>query len=74
MTIYYLYIKTHNITGLKYLGQTSKQDPHTYRGSGTDWKEHLNQFGHTVSTEILTECSSKDELNTLVDTTLPIIE
>jgi len=29
MTIYYLMVKTHNITGLKYLCQTSKQDPYT---------------------------------------------
>jgi hypothetical protein len=65
MTIYYLYIKTHNKTGLKYLGHTSKQDPYTYCGSGKDWKTHLNQFGYTVNTEILAECSSKEELNTL---------
>jgi len=65
MTIYYLYIKTHNITGLKYLGQTSKQDPFLYNGSGKDWKAHLTKFGDSVSTEILAECSSKKELNTL---------
>jgi hypothetical protein len=65
MIIYYLYVKTHNITGLKYLGQTSKQNPYTYCGSGKDWRVHLNQFGYTVSTEILAECSSKEELNTL---------
>jgi hypothetical protein len=41
MTIYYLYVKTHNITGLKYLGYTSRKNPHKYTGSGTRW---LNQY------------------------------
>lgn len=63
MTIYYLMIKTHNITGLKYLCQTSKQDPFTYCGSGKDWRIHLNKFGYTVRTEILAKCFSKEELN-----------
>ena len=52
MTIYYLYLKTHNITGLKYLGQT-KQDPFIYKGSGKEWRAHLKLFGNLVSTEIL---------------------
>ena len=63
MTIYYLMVKTHNITGLKYLCQTSKQDPYSYSGSGVDWKIHLNKFGYHVSTEILAECHTKEELN-----------
>lgn len=63
MTIYYLMVKTHNITGLKYLCQTSKQDPYSYSGSGVDWKIHLNKFGYHVSTEILAECHTKKELN-----------
>ena len=63
MTIYYLYIKTHNKTGLKYLGQTSTNNPYTYNGSGLDWKGHIKQFGNDISTEILAECKSKSELN-----------
>jgi hypothetical protein len=62
MTIYYLYIKTHKITGLKYLGQTSKQDPHMYLGSGIDWKIHLKNHGKDHTTEIIRECLSKQEL------------
>jgi hypothetical protein len=54
-------IKTHNITGLKYLCQT-KQNPFTYNGSGTDWKPHLKQYGTTHSTEILFESQSKEEV------------
>jgi hypothetical protein len=62
MTIYYLYIKTHNITGLKYLGYTKRKDPYTYQGSGKHWINHINKHGYDVTTEILKECSTKDEI------------
>lgn len=62
MTIYYLMVKTHNITGLKYLCQTKRQDPIKYLGSGTRWRNHLRKHGKEISTEILLECGSKDEL------------
>lgn len=61
MTIY-LYIKTHKITGLKYLGQT-KNNPYRYNGSGTDWKLHLEKYGDEHYTDILMECQSKEELS-----------
>lgn len=61
MTIY-LYVKTHNKTGLKYLGQTSSKDPHKYPGSGVYWKLHLEKHGYDYSTEILKECKSKKEV------------
>jgi hypothetical protein len=60
MTIY-LYVKTHNKTGLKYLGKTESKDPHKYSGSGTYWKLHLKKHGKDYSTEIIKECKSKDE-------------
>lgn len=60
--IIYLYVKTHNKTGLKYLGKTSNQNPHNYSGSGKIWLEHLKQHGIDFSTEILKECSSNKEL------------
>lgn len=52
-----LYVKTHNKTGLKYLGKTTR-DPHKYPGSGLHWKRHLKKHGNDVKTEILyqTEC------------------
>lgn len=53
-------MKTHNQTGLKYLGQT-RQDPYTYRGSGIRWVNHIKKHGNDVSTEILKICSSYDE-------------
>ena len=65
MTIYYLMVKTHKITGLKYLCQTTKKDPITYPGSGTYWWRHLNKHGRDLDTIILHECSSKEELKRL---------
>lgn len=62
MTIYTLYVKTHKITGLKYLGQTSQKDPHKYPGSGKYWISHLNKHGYDYTTEVLHECQSKEEL------------
>ncbi len=60
MTIY-LYIKTHNTTGLKYLGKTSK-DPYSYIGSGKYWLRHLQKYGADISTEILLETNDPNEL------------
>lgn len=64
MTIYYLMIKTHKKTGLKYLCQTT-QDPFKYKGSGTEWKKHLKKHGTEHHTEILHECGDKKELRLL---------
>ena len=58
----YLYIKTHNKTGLKYLGKTICTNPHKYPGSGVYWKHHLNLHGYDYSTEIIKECQSKEEI------------
>lgn len=60
--IIYLYVKTHKITGLKYLGQTSSKDPYKYKGSGVYWNLHLKKHGNEVDTTILAECNSKEEL------------
>jgi len=59
MTIY-LYVKTHNETGLKYLGKTTK-DPFKYNGSGTIWKNHIKKHGNYVTTEVIFETSDKNE-------------
>lgn len=48
----YLYIKTHNKTGLKYFGKTV-QDPTIYEGSGRYWKMHIATHGYDVTTELL---------------------
>jgi hypothetical protein len=60
MTIY-LCVKTHSITGLKYLCQT-KQDPYRYQGSGVYWKSHLKKHGSKHTTSILKECHTKEEI------------
>lgn len=61
MTIY-LYKKTHNKTGLKYLGKTSRKDPHKYKGSGNYWIPHIKKHGYNVTTEVLRACSTNEEL------------
>jgi hypothetical protein len=58
----YLYVKTHNTTGLKYLGKTTKKDPHKYPGSGTVWRRHLDKHGYDYSTEILLETDDKSKI------------
>lgn len=60
MTIY-LYLKQHRITGLKYLGMTTKQDPYKYKGSGKLWKRHINKHGYDVDTSILLKTESYAE-------------
>ena len=56
----YLYVKTHNITGLKYFGKTTG-DPFKYRGSGKYWIDHLKIHGNDVSTEIVGLFEDRDE-------------
>lgn len=59
--MYYLYVKTHNKTGLKYLGKTV-QDPFKYKGSGKYWLNHIKKHGNDVSTEILGQFNTNEEL------------
>ena len=60
--VIYLYIKTHNKTGLKYLGKTARKDPYSYSGSGIDWIAHLEKHGYDFTTTILQECSNNEEV------------
>ena len=46
----YLYVKQHNVTGLKYFGKTVQSDPVKYKGSGKVWTRHLKKHGDNVST------------------------
>jgi len=55
-----LYIKTHNVTGLKYFGKTTG-NPFEYRGSGIYWTAHLKKHGNDITTEILGYYTDKDE-------------
>lgn len=56
-----LYVKTHNKTGLRYLGKT-EQDPFKYRGSGVYWKSHIAKHGYDVSTEVVFQSDCIDEI------------
>jgi hypothetical protein len=60
MTIY-LYVKTHQKTGLKYLGKTSREDYNEYTGSGLIWKRHLKKHGKDYTTEILLKTETIEE-------------
>ena len=60
----YLYLKTHNKTGLSYLGKT-KNDPYKYKGSGTYWKRHLEKHGNDVSTIVLESCENLERFGKL---------
>jgi hypothetical protein len=56
----YLYIKTHNVTGLKYFGKTTG-DPYRYYGSGRYWISHLKKHGYNVSTDVIGLFYNKEE-------------
>jgi hypothetical protein len=60
---YYLMVKTHNHTGLKYLCFHHGTDTScfTYKGSGKYWLNHLRKHGNQIHTEIL-EKSEKQEV------------
>ena len=58
----YLYLKTHCITGKKYIGQTVR-NPYKYKGSGVLWNEHLMEFGNFVDTVILYESTDMNEFS-----------
>lgn len=55
-----LLIKTHNVTGLKYLCKCTTDGYLTYTGSGTRWLNHLKVHGKNLSTQILFECDDKE--------------
>lgn len=56
----YLYVKTHNITGLKYFGKTI-QDPFKYKGSGKYWQRHIQKYGYDVNTHIIGYYTDENE-------------
>lgn len=58
----YLYVKTHNKTGLKYLGYTSKENIYEYMGSGKRWIRHIKKHGYDVTTDILLATEDSTEI------------
>jgi len=57
-----LLLKIHNITGLKYLCYSTKENFNEYLGSGKAWKRHIKKYGKNISTEVLFETENKQEL------------
>ena len=55
-----LYIKTHRITGLKYFGKTTCDDPYRYTGGGKVWRRHLMKHGFDYDTEIYLQSEDQD--------------
>jgi hypothetical protein len=47
---FYLYVKQHRITRLKYFGMTATKDPYVYQGSGKYWRRHLKVHGKDTET------------------------
>ena len=66
---YYLLLKQHTNTGLKYLCKFTEgvkiKCPFKYKGSGKYWKRHLNKHGNNINTEILYKGYSEQELSAL---------
>ena len=55
--------KTHNVTGLKYLCVTTRNDHVSYTGSGVYWCNHLKKHGYDCTTEVLFESDDVNEFN-----------
>lgn len=73
----WLYIKKHNVTGLKYFGKTTVKDPKKYKGSGMYWLNHLKIHGNDVTTiwcqlfetyqELIDYCDAFSKENNIVE-------
>jgi len=63
MKKHFILLKCHKTTGLKYLcyHYGTHDSYHSYLGSGVYWKCHLNKHGRDIFTEIIAECSSREE-------------
>lgn len=64
----YLLLKTHKVTGLKYLCRHETLDEKTcfvYPGSGVYWRRHLDKHGYDLTTEILAICETSEEFKVI---------
>lgn len=64
MKRYYLMIKEHNDTGLKYLCKTFTDNEahcYKYKGSGVYWKRHMKVHGRNIKTTIVDSCETIEE-------------
>jgi len=60
--IWTLFVKQHNTTGLKYLGDPDEGNPFTYKGSGQYWLAHLRKHRKDFSTYIIGQYETQSEL------------
>jgi hypothetical protein len=56
-------IKTHNVTGKKYLCKTIQKDHDKYLGSGTLWRRHISKHGENISTVVIFQTEDKEHFN-----------
>ncbi len=58
-----LYLRIHNVTGLKYVGTTKnvKKRSTEYQKDNSPWRRHLDKYGYDFSTQILYEMESDSE-------------
>lgn len=56
-------VKTHRVTGLKYLCITGKNEFGKYSGSGVYWKKHLRVHGKLFDTELIYESNNLEEFS-----------
>jgi hypothetical protein len=61
-----LYIKTHNMTGLKYFGKTTRNDVHKYSGSGKYWLSHIKKHGYNIQTHIYAQFDETDYIERIL--------
>lgn len=59
---YFLMVKMALGTNLKYLCQTSKPDPISYKGSGLRWLKHIKKHKSHIVTWVIESYNSKDDL------------
>jgi len=64
MKKYFILLKEHKITGLKYLcfHFGTRENCYTYKGSGLYWTRHLSKHGKSISTVILKEAETREAL------------
>ena len=60
MNTTFIYIKTHNRTGLKYFGKTINKDVEKYHGSGKHWKNHIKKHGYNCRTKVIGKFTNID--------------
>lgn len=74
----FLYIKEHGITGMRYLGKTTKTDPKKYNGSGKYWKRHIEKYGkehvRTIWSLLITDKKDLIEFATFMSEEFNIVE